>query len=222
MANPDTSPIYEMVYVIVNNGMGSKVLQRAKKLGFSGGTILYGKGTVDSTFLMFLSLYDVRKEIVMLGARKKTADNALAELNKEFEFEKQNHGIAFTTSVNSIIGSKYNTCEIPDEERGVNNSMYCLITIIVKRGDAEDVIEAATSAGAKGGTIINARGSGIHETSKLFKMEIEPEKEIVMIISKKDVTDGIAAAIREKMKMDKPGNGLILIQDVATAYGIYE
>ena len=47
------------------------------------------------------------------------------------------------------------------------------------------MIDAATAAGSKGGTVINAR-SGIHEEQTLF-MDIEPEKEIVLIISDKRV-----------------------------------
>ena len=84
------------------------------------------------------------------------------------------------------------------------------------------MIDAATEAGAKGGTIINARGSGIHETSKVFSMEIEPEKEIVLILSRTESTDAIAAAIRDKLKIDEPGNGIIFIQDVNRTYGLYE
>ena len=43
----------------------------------------------------------------------------------------------------------------------------------------------------QGGTIINARGSSIHETSKFPNMEIEPEKEMVMILAKDDLADQI-------------------------------
>ena len=100
--------------------------------------------------------------------------------------------------------------------------MYHLLNVIVDKGKAEDVIDAATSAGSKGGTIINARGSGIHETSKLFAMEIEPEREIVMILSEYGNTDAIVASIRENLKIDAPGKGIIYIQDVNKTYGIYK
>jgi len=97
-----------------------------------------------------------------------------------------------------------------------------VIISVVNRGKAEDVIEAAQATGSKGGTIINGRGSGIHETTKLFNMVIEPEKEVVMILSKEDVAENIIAAIREKLEIDKPGNGIIFVQDVNQVYGIYE
>lgn len=214
---------FELIYVIVNYGMGSKVLHRAKEYGLRGGTILLGKGTVRNALLNFLSLYDERKEIVILGTDSRIAGHVMPELNKEFKFEKPNHGIIFTTRTYKIVGSKGYREEMPEEESEVGkNSMYQLIITIVNRGNAEDVISAANEAGSKGGTILNARGAGIHETTRLFNMEIEPEKEMVMILSKEEVTEAIVNSIRNKLELEKPGNGIVFVQDVKQAYGIFE
>lgn len=213
---------FELIYVIVNYGMGSKVLQTAKKLGLPGGTVVIGKGTVNHSILNFLSLYDVQKEIVILGTNFQSTEKILADLNQVFNFEKRNQGIVFTTGAGKIIGSSFYKNEKNDGERGVRKSMYQLIITIVNRGNAGDVIDAAKAAGSKGGTIINARGSGIHETQRLFNMDIEPEKEMVMILSKKDITESIVESIRVALKIDQPGNGIIFIQDVNQTYGIYE
>ena len=43
-------------------------------------------------------------------------------------------------------------------------------------------------------------------------MDVEPEKEIVMIVSKEDITQGIVRSIREKLEIDKPGHGIILFK----------
>ena len=213
---------FELIYVIVNYGMGSKVLQTAKKLGLPGGTVMIGKGTVNHSILNFLSLYDVRKEIVILGTNFQSTEKILADLNQVFNFEKRNQGIVFTTGAGKILGSSFYKNQENDGERGVRKSMYQLIITIVNRGSAGDVIDAAKEAGSKGGTIINARGSGIHETQKLFNMDIEPEKEMVMILSKEDITQSIVESIRVSLKIDQPGNGIIFIQDVNQTYGIYE
>ena len=222
MTNNNSMPIFELIYVVVNYGMGSRILRKAKEYGISGETIFLGKGTVNNSLLNFLSLYDERKEIVLLGTDNHTADHALVELNKEFQFEKPNHGIVFTTSACEIIGSRCYKSEENEEGRGVNKLMYQNIITIVNRGKAEEVIEAAKAAGSKGGTIINARGSGVNEKSKLFNMDIEPEKEIVIILSKEAITEAIVTSIREKLEIDKPGNGIIFIQNINKAYGVYE
>lgn len=100
--------------------------------------------------------------------------------------------------------------------------MYQMIITIVDRGKAEDVIDAAKLAGSKGGTIINARGSGIHETNKIFNMEIEPEKEMVYILSNSDSTESIVSSIREEVEIDKPGKGVIFVQNINEVYGMFE
>ena len=215
----------ELVCIIVNYGLGSKVVKSAKRHGFSGGTITLAKGTVNSRVLNFIGLADVRRELVYLAAEKSVAYRALEEMNEEFEFDKPNRGIVFTTSINSILGSK----NIKSEKRVVKNDIerrgdeakYNLITVIVDKGRAEEVIDAANKAGAKGGTIINARGSGIHESGKILSMEIEPEKEIVMILSESDTTENIVSAIKDAIKIDEPGNGILFVQDVNRTYGIY-
>lgn len=212
----------ELIYVIVDFGFGSKVIKRAKQHGIKGGTVTLGKGTINSRILNFIGLSDIRKEICFMLADTKTAYEALEGLDKEFDFNKPHHGIAFTTSVCTVLGTKSIPYENIEKEKGAESAMYNMITAIVEKGKAEDVIDAATKAGSKGGTIIEARGSGIHETSKLFSMEIEPEKEIVIILSEADMTSAIATSIRTELKMDEPGNGIIYVQNVNNVYGIYK
>ena len=85
---------------------------------------------------------------------------------------------------------------------------YQAIFIIVDRGLGHEVVDVATEAGARGATIINARGSGIHEKEVFFSINIEPEKEIVMIINQKEETDKNIDDLKENMKIDEPGKGI--------------
>jgi nitrogen regulatory protein PII len=220
--SPDAEPGYELICIILNYGLGSKIMQTARKHGISGGTVFLGKGTVKSRLLDFLALSDVRKEIVLMVSGKSAVNDVMKLLNDKFEFEKPGHGVAFTVSVNDIIGARNCERSAGEEKRGADNKMYEVITVVVDKGRAENVIEVATKAGSKGGTIINARGSGIHETMKLFSMDIEPEKEIVMILSEKETTDTIVSSIRGQLKIDEPGNGIIFTVDVNKAYGLYK
>jgi nitrogen regulatory protein PII len=54
----------------------------------------------------------------------------------------------------------------------------------------------------------------------LFAMEIEPEKEIVLILTKKETTQKIIEAICHKMKIKEPGNGIIFTCGVNQAIGL--
>lgn len=222
MQYPHEAPSIELICVIVNFGSASKIVKAAKTFGITGATVTLGRGTVGRGIMNYLGLSDIRKEVVYMAAVKEVGDRALASLNEQFEFDKPNHGIAFTTTVCGVMGAKSIRCDNPAGEREAEKTMYHIITTIVEKGKAEDVISAATEAGSKGGTILNARGSGIHETSKLFSMEIEPEKEIVLILSETDATAAITASIREALRIDQPGNGIIYVQNAAQTYGIYK
>lgn len=211
---------FELIWAIVNFGKGSKVMHAAKKYGVTGGTVVLARGTASGAFEDFLGLTDIRKEIVLMVSNKKTTTYALEELDKKFNFDKPNHGIAFTTGVIEVIGSVGCKAAESDMEKGAEEAMYCLITVVVDKGKAEDVIDAATAAGSKGGTIINGRGSGIHETSRLFFMDIEPEKEIVLILSEKKDCEAIVSSISEKMEIEKPGKGIIFVQEVSKVCGL--
>lgn len=211
-----------LVHCIVNHGLGSKILHTAKQHGATGGTIMLGKGTVNNKILSFLGISDISKEIVLMLTNETTGTQILKGLDKEFKFEKPNHGIAYTTAIIGVAGNCSKHEDVYYNNGGVIDQMYHSITVIVNKGQAEDVIDAAMSAGSKGGTIINGRGSGIHETGKLFFMDIEPEKEIVIILSEVEKTDDIVKAINNKVKIDEPGHGILFVQDVTQAYGLYK
>ena len=56
----------------------------------------------------------------------------------------------------------------------------------------------------------------------MFSMDIEPERELVYILTKKEITTNVLTSIRDDLEMDKPGNGIIYTQDVNNVYGIFE
>jgi nitrogen regulatory protein PII len=213
---------FSLIYVIVDYGQGSKVLSSAKHHGVTGGTIFLGKGTVKSRILELLSLTEIRKEIVLMVTEKKVVPQVIAALNTEFHFEKPNHGIAFTIPVTNFFGSHNFVEQAFIESRGVKEPMYDAIFVIVDKGKGESVIEAAKEQGARGGTLIHARGSGIHKSIKLFAMEIEPEKEIALVLCEHDLTAPIVNHVRMKLRIDEPGNGIIFTQGVEQTYGLRE
>lgn len=100
--------------------------------------------------------------------------------------------------------------------------MIQAILTIVDKGHAEEVIDAAVQAGSHGGTIINARGSGVHETATLFGMGIEPEKELVMILADQANTPQIVDMIYETLDLRQPGNGIVFVQNTTRVRGLYQ
>src|SRR5690625_7700771 len=99
-------PQIELIQVIVNLGLGSKVLKIAKKQGVTGGTIYLGRGTVQSKLLNLFAISEIRKEIVMMLTTSDVAQKTMDAIYQELHLEKPNHGIAFTTAVSMITGTR--------------------------------------------------------------------------------------------------------------------
>lgn len=214
---------FDLVCCVVQAGQGSRALLLAKQHGMRGGTICLGMGTVKNKLLEMLDLADIRKEVVFMIAERPLAAEAMAGLSREMGFHKPNHGIVFSFSLLHFIGTKHYEPLVDnnDEQEAVKKTMYKAIFAIVDKGLAEDVVEAAKQAGARGATIINARGSGIHDTDKVFAMSIEPEKEMVMILTENQITRAVATAVQKQLHIDEPGNGILFILDVNEAHGLY-
>lgn len=101
-----------------------------------------------------------------------------------------------------------------------NNKQFDLIVTIVNRGFADDVMDAARSAGAEGGTIMYGRGTGIHENAKFFGIAIEPEKEIVLNLISSDIKQAVMKAICKNTGLLTPGKGISFSLPVNDVVGI--
>lgn len=94
-----------------------------------------------------------------------------------------------------------------------------LIVTIVKKGWGDKVLNASRKAGAKGGTIIFGRGTGVHENKSLLGMLIEPEKELVFTLAESISADKIIEFINEDLDLNMPGTGLGFIIAIERVFG---
>lgn len=214
-----TLPEIHKLVVIVKKDKGSKVLELAKEQGIQSGTVYFGVGTANKNIVDYLGLSEKKKDIIVMISDSLTSTNAINHISKSLEFEKPNRGIAFVEEVVNVWGSSSCAVENTERSEGVDY-MYNAIYTIVERGLGDEVIDAAEDAGSMGGTIIHGRGSGIHERKKVFNMSIEPEKEIILILSQVEATEQIVNSIREKLRIDEPGRGIIYVTNVKETYGI--
>ena len=95
-----------------------------------------------------------------------------------------------------------------------------LITCIVQRGLADDIVTAAQEAGAQGATIYFGRGSGVRERLGLLGLAVEVEKEIINILVASDQVDAVFEKIYLAGNLDTPGMGLMYVTplDKAATY----
>ena len=102
----------------------------------------------------------------------------------------------------------------------MKNNDYEVILAIVDEGFAEDVMDVAKQQGARGGTIINARGVAREEAAAFFGITLHTEKEIVMIVVPKTIKNDVLNAIYKEMGMEKKAQGIAFSLPVTDTAGL--
>ena len=95
-----------------------------------------------------------------------------------------------------------------------------VIFCIVNAGFSDAVMDAAREFGAKGGTVLHARGTANPEAEKLFNITVHPEKEIVVIIVKSEQNDPRLKHLSQKVGLKTPGYGIAFSMPVTDVVGI--
>lgn len=101
------------------------------------------------------------------------------------------------------------------------NKYECILTI-VDGGYSEYVVDAAKEAGAKGATIVNGIGSVGKDNENFYKLNIQPDKQIVLILCKKEKSKVIVESICAKAGMNTKAHALSFVLPVEDAIGMAE
>ena len=105
---------HEAIFCIVNSGYSDVVMEAAKKLGASGGTVINARGTASKEAETFFHItVQPEKEIVMILVPSKIKDGVLRALYEEVGLETKGQGIAFSVPVDGVVGI---TSEKPQEK----------------------------------------------------------------------------------------------------------
>ena len=88
------------------------------------------------------------------------------------------------------------------------DNKYELIVCIVNAGFSQNVAEAATKAGARGGSVIKGRGTANPEAEEFFNISIQPNKEVVLILVTADIKDAVMRSIYKESGLSTNGQGI--------------
>jgi nitrogen regulatory protein PII len=97
-----------------------------------------------------------------------------------------------------------------------------VILCVVNAGFSDAVMDAAKEFGARGGTVIRARGTANTDAEKLFGISVQPEKEIVMILVDTKIKDDILNALYTAVGLKTPGQGIAFCLPVDEVVGLAE
>lgn len=104
----------------------------------------------------------------------------------------------------------------------MNKFEHELIVCIVNAGFSEQVMDAARSVGAGGGTVIHAKGTANKEAEALFRITVQPEKEMVMILVAQKLKEDVLRALYKSVGLNTPGQGIAFSLPVDEVVGLSE
>ena len=196
-----------VIVSIVERGRGTAIQKLYKKHAVFLHTQCPGRGTATSEIMDILGLGSSEKDVVLSYAESGAARRLLALLDNELRGAAGTAGIVFTLSLSGMNNlaaaaidyyaqqnKKGNGGEPPME----NQSKNSLILVTCVRGSADQIMVTAREQGARGGTVIKARWSGMEELERGYDLELTAERDIVAIVvpneKRKDIIEAVNAA----------------------------
>jgi nitrogen regulatory protein PII len=213
--------------LILSENQCHKCICLVKEMEIRGGIVIIGRGTVSSSILNLLGIKSQRKEVIKLLLERERAKEILSCLEELLELSKPGHGIAYTKPVIYALGlpeqeKEHKQIVINPSQHMEGESMFKKLTVIVDYGMANDVMDIALNAGVRGGTILHGRGTGAEIATNLFGVEIEPEKELVIILTPDNLVDKVVNDLNEGLKLYEPGKGILFVEPIVDTRGLFE
>ena len=190
-------------------------------------TTLLCQGTAGKNLLDLLGLEETEKELHFAMTTRTRAKRLLNSMVHELGLDMPGQGVAFTVPMGSIAGASsldyftHGQDIILGEVKDMPNTfLYELIIAIANRGHVDDVMNAARSAGAMGGTVLHAKGTNPFGENRFFGMSIADEKEMIMILSAASQKTAIMRAIMDQAGVHSPAHTVMFTLPVENVAGL--
>lgn len=217
--------LYLMI-TIVDRKVGRKYMELYKESGQNVMFTSLGAGTAASDILDYMGLEATEKVVFFSMQEESSWLLVKKQLQKKMKIDAPGGGIAFLVPFSSIGGKKALQFLLEsldyqkEEESTLKDTVHELIIVIANQGNIELIMDAARGAGAYGGTVIHARGTGMELAEKFMGVSIAAEKEMIFIVTKKDQKNGIMKAIMENAGMDTKAKSIVFSLPVTDTAGL--
>lgn len=206
---------FKLIISIVPHDKGERLTKAAVEAGCGGGSVLMGRGLSKSNVGAVLGMGETTKDLIYMVVEESKKDAILAAILEATSHEKSDFGQIFTLDVDNLMKAG----AISGEQKGETNMSDTnksrdMITVIVNKGFADDVMFAARKAGATGGTVVNARGTAREDDEKFFGVHIVPEKDMLIIVVERSKKAAVLSAIQELKCLKEPGMGIAFTSGV--------
>ena len=213
-----------MNYVIsVVHPLGANIMQKlCEEMGLPIVLSIPCRGTATKSMLDLLGMESKDRRLFMTVASPEQTKQLIQEQRKRLYIDAPGNGITVSVPIKSVGGSK--TLAFLSSGQNVKgvptlNYDYELIMIIANQGATDQVMDAARSAGARGGTVIHGLGTGSKNAEKFYKVSIAAEKEVILIVSAASQKAAIMKAIIEQAGPDTKAGAIAFSLPVSELAG---
>ena len=220
------SEVYMMVTITDWKETAVDFMEFYKENHVDANMVTLGRGTAGSEMLDYLGLEETEKTMILSIVTDKVWKTLKRGLRQQFKIDIPGTGIAFIVPVSSIGGKRelLFLLDKQDFEKGeetvLKDTAHELLIVIANQGYNEMVMDAARSAGAAGGTVLHARGTGMKRAEKFFGVSLVSEKELVLIVTKTENKNAIMQAVMQKAGMDTKAKAIVVSLPVKDTAGL--
>ncbi|MDR2174420.1 MAG: hypothetical protein LBO82_00605 [Synergistaceae bacterium] len=229
-----TEVLLSLLIAICDREKSKKITDFFRDRGASFNLLTLGRGTASSRVLNYLGLGQTEKTILFSAMPPGEAADVLGRIDETLDLKRPGHGIAFILPLSALGGERIvrETDEKEENESARDGARqdggsgvaqdfrHTLIIAVSNRGYSQEVMDAARTAQAAGGTIVNARVFAPSGAEKFFGVTIQPEKEIVMILAGAHQKNDIMRAIAEKTGTGTSADAMAFSMPVSDVRGL--
>ena len=180
------------------------------------------RGTATRSMLDLLGMDSRDRRLFMTIASPEQTKKLIEEQRRRLYIDAPGNGVTLGVPIKSVGGAK--TLAFLSNGQNVKgaptlNYDYELILVIANQGATDQVMDAARSAGARGGTVIHGLGTGSKNAEKFYKVSIASEKEVILIVSATEQKAAIMKAILEKAGPDTKAGAITFSLPVSEIAG---
>lgn len=215
-----------LMTTIVDRKMAKKYSELYKENEQHVMFVTLGSGTAANEILDYLGLENTEKAVIFSMQEESAWEKIKKQLQQKLKIDAPGGGIAFTIPLSSIGGKK--TLQFllegqdyqKEEESTLKDTVHELIVVIADQGNIELIMDAARGAGAYGGTVIHAKGTGMEQAEKFMGVSLAAEKEMIFIVTRKEQKNEIMRAIMEKAGLNSRAKSIVFSLPVTDTAGL--
>lgn len=189
------------VIAITDHERGEAMNTLYRAAGLRGILSIPGRGTATSEHLAIYGLDATEKYVISGVGNGVEAEGLIKSAKRKLFIDIPGNGVMLTVPLKSVAGGKTLAYLTDEQKLGGAPRMdfeHELIIVILNEGYSDFVMDAARAAGAGGGTVLHAKGTGGTRGEKFFSVSLADEKDMIYIIAHKDEKAAIMRSINEQ------------------------